>query len=139
MSSLSPADISPTHPANNHGDELVLGGRRFALSQHAAKVLGDLVAALESGQSVETQAVDEYLSTQQVADILGISRPSVVRLLHKGELPYEQPSGVHRRILRSELDRYRANRAAERHAALQDLAETFGALDAEMDGFVSTR
>lgn len=132
-------DIAATYAANGHGDELVVGGRRFVLSPHAAEVLGDLVTVLESGQAVEIRAVDEYLSTQEVANMLGISRPSVVRLLDRGELAYEQPAGVHRRILRSELDRYRANRTSERRAALQDLADTYTARDAEMDGFVSTR
>lgn len=140
MSSLSPTDISATlHPSSSQGDELVLSGRRYALSGHAAEVLGDLVAALESGRTLEVSTVREHLSMSEVAHILGVSENHVVRLLEEGDLAYEQSPEVKPRILRSELDRYRANLAAERRAALEELTETYSALDAEMGGFVSTR
>lgn len=42
------------------------------------------------------------LATQEAADLLGISRPTLVQLLADGEMPYEQ-RGRHRRIMLSDL------------------------------------
>lgn len=139
MSTMSPTDISAAQQGRAQDNELVVGGRRYVLSPHAAAVLGDLVTTLESGKDVEIRTVEASLSTQEVAVFLGISRPSVIRLLDKGELAYEQPAGVHRRILRSELDRYMSEQVTKRRAALQDLADTYTPAEATMDGFVNTR
>jgi len=54
-------------------------------------------AALTDGHAVTVSFHHATLSTQEAADVLGISRPTLVRLLERGEIPYEQP-GRHRRL-----------------------------------------
>lgn len=139
MHSVVTMEHGATPSVDDSENQLVIGGRRTVLSPEVAQILGELVSALEAGRTIEIRTVDEYLSTQEVAEILGISRPSVVRLLDKGLLEYDQPAGVHRRVSRSALMRYREAVATERRAALQELAETYTPQDAELDGYVSTR
>jgi len=62
------------------------------------------------------------LTTQEAADFLGISRPTLVKLLEQGEIPYEQP-GRHRRVMFSDLLAYRQRRQEERRAALDRMTE----------------
>jgi excisionase family DNA binding protein len=74
------------------------------------------------------------LTTQQTAKLIGVSRPTLIRLLDTGVLPYRRTSGArgHRRIQRrAALDYLRAD-LARRRAALDGLAadaEAFGFFD----------
>jgi excisionase family DNA binding protein len=64
----------------------------------------------------------QRLTTQEAADFLGISRPTLVKLLERGKIPYDQP-GRHRRILFSDLLAYLDRRGEERRAALDRMTE----------------
>ena len=64
----------------------------------------------------------QRLTTQEAADFLGISRPTLVKLLDQDKIPYDQP-GRHRRIMFSDLLRYVEQRREERTAALDRMTE----------------
>jgi excisionase family DNA binding protein len=81
-----------------------------------------LVDVLESSAEAVVLPSDTVISTQKAADLLGVSRMTVVRLVDRGELAAEG-GGVHRRIAVSELARYQAARAARRRTALRGLAQ----------------
>lgn len=96
-----------------------------------------LVDVLESNAEAVVLPSDTLLSTQQAADLLGVSRMTVVRLINRGELGAEG-GGVHRRITASELARYRAVSTHRRRAALHDLAQEIGE-GTPPDQVISTR
>ena len=115
---------------------LTLGEETIALTDHARAALSTLFDLLASGQRVEVVPVAETLTTQQAANLLSVSRPTLVKLLEAGLIPYEQP-GVHRRISRAAIDQFLASRSERRRAGLDSLAET---LDPDVpDEHVSTR
>ena len=64
----------------------------------------------------------QRLTTQEAADFLGISRPTLVRLLDQEKIPSDQP-GRHRRIMFSDLLHYVEQRCEERMAALDRMTE----------------
>ena len=65
-------------------------------------------------------SAEKLLSTQQVADILGVSRPFVVKLIDGGQLP-AQLIGTHRRVRIGDLETYQTKRRQEARAAMDEL------------------
>jgi excisionase family DNA binding protein len=68
------------------------------LPAELVEVLAVAAAGLASGYAVTLTRHEQTVTTQEAADLLGISRPTLVRLLDHGVLPYDQP-GSHRRLL----------------------------------------
>ena len=97
-------------------------GERLELPAEVFDVLRDIVAAMAAGQAITIAPVHQRLTTQEAADLLGISRPTVVKLLESGAIPFEQP-GRHRRVRLVDVLAYRDRAAAERRAALDRMVE----------------
>jgi excisionase family DNA binding protein len=68
------------------------------------------------------------LTTQEAADLLNISRPTLVRLLTEDEIPYTM-RGRHRRVLLRDILDYQERTRSERRQTLDQMAA-----DAEDDG-----
>ena len=86
----------------------------------------ELLRHVGRGDAVTLVPVHEMLTTQQAADILNVSRPFLISLLEKGDIPHTTV-GRHRRIKAEHLFSYKHARDEKRSKALGDLAE----LDAE--------
>ena len=76
-----------------------------------------MVEAVHDGRVVAVVNQRKLLSTQEAADFLGVSRPTVVRLLEAGEIPFEKV-GTHRRIEQSELVAFQRARRNARYQAI---------------------
>lgn len=72
-------------------------------------LLLNVVEALDQGLAVSLTPHRLQVSTQEAADILGVSRTSVVRWIEEGRLGCEQ-LGRHRRLMLSEVMGFRQNR-----------------------------
>ena len=93
---------------------------------------------MSDGQEVIVATKDSYVTAQEAADYLGVSRPTLVRILDLGEIPYERPNS-HRRIKLADLMAYKQRHEASR-AALDDLLASSVDLEQYDTGeFVSTR
>lgn len=103
---------------------LLLGpdGEQAPLPEEVYRVLIKVVEALREGKVITVVPLTQRLTTQEAADVLGVSRPTLVKLLTEGKIPYDQP-GRHRRILFSDLLSYVDQRRGERTAALDRMTE----------------
>lgn len=97
-------------------------GERVHLPAEVFDVLCEVVDAMSQGLAITIAPVHQRLTTQEAADLLGVSRPTVVKLLEAGEIPFEQP-GRHRRVRLADVLAYRDRAATERRAALDRMVE----------------
>lgn len=108
---------------NEPRPELVMpDGTRIALPDEVAIVVRDVVTAMAQGKAVTVAPHHATLTTQHAADLLGVSRPTLVKLLENGEIPYTQP-GRHRRLHLSDVLDYRNQVRRERDRHLDELAD----------------
>lgn len=81
------------------------------------------------------------LTTQQAADLLGVTRPTVIKILNEAGMPFERV-GTHRRLLLRDVLNYREARRAAQYAALDESAievDDEGALDTVLEDLREAR
>ena len=97
-------------------------GRRVEVPGPVFDALVQVATAMAHRQGVTVIPQNALLTTQEAAELLGISRPTLVRLVEDGEIPYEQ-RGRHRRVMLADLLAYQASMRRERREALDRMAQ----------------
>jgi excisionase family DNA binding protein len=96
-------------------------GDSAALPEELRIVLTSVVSSMHRGHAVTLAPLAMRLTTQEAADVLGVSRPTLVKLLEQGRIPYETPNR-HRRIRLVDVLSYQETRRGDRHEAIGGLA-----------------
>jgi excisionase family DNA binding protein len=84
-------------------------------------VLRQILGFMSQGKEVAVTPILRELTTQGAADLLGVSRPFLIELLNKQEIPFHLV-GTHRRIYLQDLLRYRDHRDRQRKEILNRMA-----------------
>ena len=114
-------------------------GETVALPLEVFRVLVEVAHVMREGKAITVAPIDQLMTTQEAADFLGISRPTLVKVLSEGEIPFERPgAGRHRRLrLRDVLD-YQRRRRTERRSTLDQMtseAVEAGLYEASVDDY----
>jgi excisionase family DNA binding protein len=88
----------------------------------ALRLLLEVPTEIGTGNAVSIFPIHAELTTQEAADALGVSRPHVVQLLERGEMPFHKV-GSHRRVRYQDLLAYKARIDVQHRQALDALAE----------------
>lgn len=73
----------------------------------ALKLLSDILKGMSQGKIISIVPIAAEVTTQKAAEILGCSRPHLVKLLDEGKIEYTKV-GKHRRIRFEDVMNYRA-------------------------------
>lgn len=130
---LDPAALSARDlRALDRLSEIVLGderpgfvgreGVRIDLPKPIFRLLVDVVRNMREGKAMVLLPETETLTTQAAAEFLGVSRPFVVDLLDKGQIPHHLV-GTHRRVYVKDLIEFQRRRDASRRKTLDALRQ----------------
>lgn len=95
--------------------ELKSGQQSLRIPEKAMKMFVAILSNMAEGKATAIVSSDIYISTQQAADFLNVSRPHIVRLLDGGDIPFVKV-GTHRRVKFRDLVTFKkkTKRAQER-------------------------
>lgn len=97
------------------------------------RALRQVVEAMMAGRAVTVAPQNQLLTTQQAADLLGVSRPTVVKLIDAGTLPADTP-GKRRRLLKlDDVLAYRARRREQQYRALLETSVDYDEPDEDRE------
>lgn len=96
-------------------------GKELDLPVPVVQALAEVLEAAANGQRAIVLRSPEDLTTEQAAVVLGVSRPTVVRLVESGELPARMV-GTHRRLCLRDVLAHREASAKRRGDALDEMA-----------------
>lgn len=102
-------------------------GIRRAIPAEIFRALEQVANALASGKGVTVAPHSKLLTTQEAADFLGISRPTLVKLLDGGEMEFEKRNR-HRKVTLRALVDYQERSRQERRSALEEFTSRSQAL-----------
>jgi excisionase family DNA binding protein len=123
------AEIGPKTPVT-----LAVNGQALGVPYGMAQLLGEYASLLRRGLGASLVPLNRHLSTQEAADILGVSRPYFVRLVDSGEIPHVKVGNRRRLVLQDVLE-YKHARDAVRRDSLRELVR----LDHEQGVFALER
>lgn len=100
----------------------VVGGekRTLRIPSVALKMLVEAITHIARGNAITIAPIHMELTTQQGADILGVSRPFFVKLLEEGKIPFRRPHN-HRRVRLQDVLDFKEREDALRRQALDEL------------------
>lgn len=81
-----------------------------------------ILDGMQQGKAISIVPVMQDLTTQQAANLLGVSRPFFVKLLESGTLSFHR-TGTHRRVYLKDLMAYKEQRDQGRRKALDRMAK----------------
>ncbi len=101
------------------GDE---GSEKVELDKQSVDLLNHFFSLIATGDPLAIVPMTRQLTTQEAANILHVSRPYLIRLLEKGEIPYTR-TGKHRRISLDDVMAFRRKSDAKRMEAVNRITQ----------------
>jgi excisionase family DNA binding protein len=88
----------------------------------ALRLLAKILKELSRGNPISIVPIATEMTTQAAAEILGCSRPHIVRLLENGKIPFTKV-GKHRRIKYEDLAKFKKEMKIRQRNKIQELMQ----------------
>ena len=133
LAKLSSQELSAVLEANGDVQNFSVVGKdgethSVQLPASAVKLMIEVLTQLGQGNSVNITPIHAELTTQEAADMLNMSRPTFIKLLDSGDLPYAR-TGNRRKVAFVDVMQYKRQLDEQRLATLDELS----ALDQELN------
>lgn len=92
--------------SNNPEIEIDETQERIKIPLSALKLLGEILEAMSKGKPFSLVPIATEVTTQKAAEILGCSRPHIVKLLEEGKIDFTKV-GKHRRVKFEDVMKYK--------------------------------
>ena len=110
------AVVEEVHDRHVTGAKLVLDdGQEIDLSAHLVDAVRFVLSGLTQGD-LSIRSMPDELTTTTAADLLGVSRPTLMKLVAEGQLESHRVGSHHRFLYRDVLDLAERRQAAQRNA-----------------------
>jgi len=93
---------------------------RIKIPLNALKLLAKILKETSQGKPISIVPIATEITTQAAAELLGCSRPHLVKLLEKGKIKFTK-IGKHRRIKYQDVLEYKKNIKAEQRKLLIEI------------------
>jgi len=93
---------------------------KIKIPLRALKLLIEILKATSQGKPISIIPIATEMTTQAASELLGCSRPHLVKLLETGEIPFTKV-GKHRRIKFEDIIDYKKKKQEEREALLIEI------------------
>lgn len=87
----------------------------------AFRMLVNVLTQMAQGNAITIIPIQAELTTQQAADVLNVSRPFLIELLEKGQIPFRKV-GTRRKVLLKDVMDYKKRTDDARLKILEELA-----------------
>lgn len=102
--------------------KLVVGKTEVQLTPRIVEIMATSIPLIESRTMFGFATQDKLLTTQEAADLLGYSRPTLIKLLDQYKIPVSKV-GRHRKITFENLDDLRMARRKDTMRFLHEMAD----------------
>lgn len=99
-------------------------GNELEIPIEVFSMIKEMLAQMAQGNAIMLVPAEKEITTQEIASLLNVSRPTVVKLMENGDLPYSKTGiGGHRRANYRDVMEYKQNLANRRSGGLDRLVE----------------
>ena len=109
---------------------VLAGGKQIEVPPHLSEFLVRIMERVAENRAMNITSLPDELTTTAAADLLSISRPTLMKLIRNGDLPSKKVN-THTRVLTADVVAFRESRRASRFEAMKNLRAASDELDEE--------
>lgn len=93
---------------------------RIKISLNALKLLAKILKVTSQGKPISIVPIATEMTTQAAAELIGCSRPHLVKLLESGEINFTKV-GKHRRVMYEDVVEYKKKMKADQENLIEEI------------------